>query len=299
MLAAGTTLLPGLSSCSFFKPYPDISVVKGGDYYQNTIKAVELIGGMDEFVPVGAKVGLLINSDFEFHGAYVNPDVSLAALKMIFDSGAAEITCLQAVKPEYWQRSMHFESHRDLVEKTKNVDKNVFPSEFNETDFTTITSIPGGNAIKETEVVKAWLDCDVFINIPISKHHPSTFITNALKNIMGLSSRKSNVYFHLAGGKKNNPEHLAQCIAEQNLIRKTDLCIVDATEFIIDNGPVGPGTIEKQMKVVAGSDIVAIDALCSSFVGYAPEEVLTTVKAHELGAGNMNYQEYNVVEINA
>ncbi len=62
-------------------------------------------------------------------------------------------------------------------------------------------------------------------------------------------------------------------------------------------GPSGPGTIEKPAKIVAGSDIVAIDALCSTFIGYEPDEILTTVKGHEMGMGNMNFNELNIVEL--
>jgi len=298
IFVAGTTMIPGITSCSLFNPKAEISVVTGTNYYENTMKAVELVGGISHFVPQGSKVGLLINSDFEIPGTYVNPDIALAALKLIYDAGANEVICLQAVKTEYWQRSAHFDSHKHLVDKLHHVAKNVFPSEYNEDDFERISTIQGSKAIIETEVVKAWLNCDVFINIPICKHHASTYLTGALKNIMGVSTRKSNVSMHLGTGKKNNPENLAQCIADQHLLKKTDLCIVDATEFIVDNGPSGPGTTEKPMKVLAGTDIVALDALSANLLGYSPDEVLCIVKAQETGIGNMNYTKMKVVEYN-
>jgi len=99
---AGAVSLPGLTSCSLFKEPPDIAVLQGENYFQNTFEAIELLGGMEKFVPKGSKVGLLINSDFEVFGTYVNPDISIAAVKMMVDAGAAEITCLQVVKDEYW-----------------------------------------------------------------------------------------------------------------------------------------------------------------------------------------------------
>ncbi len=296
-VVAGTAALPGLSSCSLFREPPDIAVLKGENYFQNTIEAIELLGGMDKFVPKGSKVGLLINSDFEVFGAYANPDISIAAIKMIFEAGASEVTCLQVVKEEYWQRSQHFEEHKDIIGRLNQVEVNTFPSEFNENDFSKIEGIEGAKSLAETEVVKKWLECDVFINIPISKHHMTTLLTGVLKNIMGVSTRKANVHMHLGGSERNDPDFLAQCIVDQNLLKKTDLTIVDATEFITDNGPMGPGTLEKPMKIVAGTDIVAVDALCSTYLDYAPEEILTTVKAHEMGLGNMNYNELDIVEI--
>jgi len=295
--AAGAVSLPGLNSCSLFNKPADIAVIQGENYFENTIKAMEEIGGMGKFVPADSKVGLLVNADFDIFGAYVNPDITIATIKMIFEAGASEITCLQVIKEEYWKRSNYYEKYKEMLSSLKQVETNTFPTELNDQDFVAIEKIEGAKSLENTEVVKKWLDCDVFINIPISKHHMTTLLTGVLKNIMGVSTRKANITFHLGSGERNDPDYLAQCIVDQNLLKKTDLCIVDATEFILDNGPAGPGTLEKPMKIVAGSDIVAVDALCSTYLGYEPEEILTTVKGHELGLGSMNYQELIIVEI--
>ena len=86
------------------------------------------------------------------------------------------------------------------INNLKIIKSNQFPAEFNETDFT-LLKIPEGNALKELEIVKELLKCDVLINIPIAKHHPSTFLTCGLKNMMGLNTRKSNVYCHTESGQ--------------------------------------------------------------------------------------------------
>lgn len=296
---AGAASLPGIASPSLFLSEADIGIVNGTDYFNNTIQAVDLIGGMSKFVPEGAQVGLLINSDFEVDGAYVNPDIAIAAIKMIKDAGAETITCLQKVKDEYWQRSKYYETHMELLAGIEYVESNTFPAEFNETDYVRIKGLKHWKSLKETDVVKKWLDCDVFINIPISKHHMTTLLTGALKNIMGVSTRKANVTFHLGSGERNNPEYLAQCIVDQYMLKKTDLCIVDSTSFITDNGPSGPGTLKTANKIVAGTDIVALDALTGTYLDYLPEEILTTVLAHESGLGNMNYNELNIIEVNS
>ncbi len=291
---AGSLTLPGQSFGSLFSS-PDIVVINGTNYFQNTIQAIEALGGMGKFVPKGSKVGLLINSDFEVPGTYVNPDISIAAVKMIFDAGASEITKLQVIKPEYWQRSSHYEEYKDMLDSLKVVSSNTFPAEYNEADFVKISPVEGGKSLKETEVVKAWLDCDVFINIPIAKHHATTFVTGALKNIMGVSTRKANVTFHLGSGTKNDPEYLAQCIVDQNLLKKTNLCIMDATEFITNNGPSGPGDIRTENKIVVGTDIVAIDSLCSHYVGYEHDEILTSVLGNQAGLGTLDFSKLNIL----
>jgi len=296
-VVAGSIAIGGLSSFSLFEGTADIAIVKGSNYFENTIKAIEVLGGMGKFVPTGAKVGLLINSDFELTGTYVNPDISLAVVKMCIDAGASEICSLQVIRDEYWKRSALYDQYKGLLSSVKQVDKNVFPSEFNEQDFVKFDKIEGAKSLKNTEVVKKWLECDVFINIPIGKHHATTILTGALKNIMGVSTRKANVGFHLDSGVRNDPDYLAQCIVDQHLLRKTDLCIADATEFIINKGPEGPGDLVKLNKIVAGTDCVAIDAICTEFLGYDPGEILSTVKGQEAGLGTMNYKKLNVIEI--
>jgi hypothetical protein len=54
----------------------DIAAVKGDDYFKNTIKAVEILGGMSKFVSKQSKVGLLINSPWEHPGSYVRPEIT-------------------------------------------------------------------------------------------------------------------------------------------------------------------------------------------------------------------------------
>jgi len=293
----GSSILPKISKGLIVPEEADISVVEGTSFFDNTIKSIELLGGMQRFVSEGSKVGLLINSDFDQPGAYVNPDITIAAVKMMFEAGASGITLLQVVKPEYWERSAHYEDNKTMISELKVVKNNAFPAEYNEEDFVKLDKIDGGKSLKETEVVKKWLDCDVFVNIPISKHHMTTLLTGAIKNIMGVSTRKANITFHLGSGERNDPDYLAQCLADQNLLKKTDLCIVDSTSFITNNGPAGPGDIKTLNKIVAGSDIVAIDALCSTFLGYEPEEVIPTVKAHEAGIGEIDYQKLKIIEV--
>ena len=69
----------------------DLAVIRGNNYFQNTIRAVEQLGGIQQFVPRMSNVGLLINSRFPNVGAHVNPDIVLAVVKMCYEAGAKEI----------------------------------------------------------------------------------------------------------------------------------------------------------------------------------------------------------------
>lgn len=258
----------------------DIAVIEGADYFNNTIQSVELLGGMGNFVTKGARVGLLVNSPWKNPGTYTNPDVALAVVKMCFDAGAKEIYSIEDASRAYWERSDLAEKFADQIESMKPAGENVK------------VDIPKGRRLKEATLARALLECDVFINVPIVKDHTGTHFTGTLKNMMGACSHNPTCRFmHLGSGAKgfyDDVEHLSQCIADLNLIRKPDLCVVDATEFVTTGGPGGPGEIKKVRKVAAGVDRVAVDAYCAEILGLRREKVLMIKMAYEHGLGEID-----------
>jgi uncharacterized protein (DUF362 family) len=277
--------------------YPDLCKVKSTDYYNATFRAVHELGGIKRFVPAGSSVGFLINSGFEEPGTYPHPDIALALLFLCWEAGAGEIVMLQPVLNEYWRRSEKFAQHRFIINELEQVKTNEFPAVYNEDDFRMMESIDGAVSLKNVEIVKKVSEVDVFISVPILKHHGSTILTGALKNMMGLTTRKTNVTFHLGSGVRNDPEYLAQCIADLNLVRKPDLTVADAIEFITGNGPSGPGPLKRMDVVIAGTDPVAVDAFGATCLDMAPSDVLTVSRAHDLGIGEMDLEKLSILDI--
>ncbi len=301
LVCAGAAILHPAISSALFKPgmipgIPDIAVCEGTDYFRSTLTAIEDIGGISKFIKRGDKVGILINSDFEIPGTFVNPDISLAILKLCREAGAGEITLLQYVKEEYWKRSIYFNEYEGLLSELVNLKENSFPAKLTEPTFRLLHEVPGAKILKDIEIVSKSLECDVFINIPIAKHHATALLTSSLKNLMGLNTRKTNVSFHLGSGKRDDPEYFAQCLADMSKLRKSDLVVVDSTLFLTTNGPSGPGEVKQLDKVLAGTDPVALDAYCAGFLDFAPEDVLAIVKAHEMGIGTMYFQNLEIKE---
>ncbi|MBM3302375.1 MAG: DUF362 domain-containing protein, partial [Deltaproteobacteria bacterium] len=259
---------------------PDLVAVKGKDPYVNTLRAIQEFGGIETFVRRGDRVGILVNSPFKNLGASVNPDVVLAVLEKCLDGGAKEIRYLKDPHRGYWDRSARSGQFASVLKGLKY-----------ETGDDVKVEIPGGLSLKDAKVTKDLWACDVFINISISKHHEGVHYSGALKNMMGLCPFSTNSYFHygtLKLGWYADVEHLSQCIADLNLVRKPDLCISDATTFIKENGPWGPGKLGSAETVVASTNGVSLDAFCCRFQGVQPEEVLMIPKASKHGLGEMN-----------
>jgi len=292
--ALGTASLPSVLFGNSVAPQIDISVVNGMDFYANTRKAVEMLGGMSTFVHEGSTVGLLINSPFDKHGTYTNPDISIAVLKMCLEAGAKKIHSIEGASGKYWKRSNLYKSFESDIARIQP-----------KSDKTTV-KIAKGKSLKEAEISRSLLECDTFINIPIVKNHEGTRFTANLKNFMGACSSSTNRFFHQGSGKGgllryfryyDDIEFLSQCIADVNSIRKPNLCIVDATEFITTNGPSGPGELKKAQKIVAGTNCVSVDAYCSTLLGLQPDEVLMIRYASEHGIGEMDLKKLTIKEV--
>jgi uncharacterized protein (DUF362 family) len=258
---------------------PDIVVVRGTEFYDNTVKAVDELGGMSRMVSRGDKVGLLVNHTFMNIGAHVHPDMTLAIARMCFDAGAKEITLIKSAPWRYFGRARSDKQSKDVIRQLKS------PSD----NYKTIP-IKDAFALPKADIMKDLLDCDVFINTAIVKSHSATFITAVLKNMMGSTPFSTCRTFHKGGFINSDPVHLAKCIADINLVRKPDLCVMDATEILATGGPQGPGLVKKPLKIFAGRDPVAIDTYGASLLGVDPNKILMLDFAarHGLGRKELN-----------
>ncbi len=265
---------------------PDIVAVKGKDPFVATQKAIQELGGIDAFVKRGDRVGLLVNSPFKNVGASVNPDVVLAVIERCLEAGAKEIRYLKDPYRGYWERSSRSGELATALKTLKY-----------ESGDRVKVDIPAGVALKDAQVAKDLFETDVFINVSITKQHDGVHYSGALKNMMGLCPFSTNSFFHwgtLKLGWYGDLDHLNQCIADLNLVKKPNLCLSDATTFITENGPYGPGKLAGAESIVASTNPVSLDAFCCRFLGLQPEAVLMIPKAARHGLGNMNLGRLNI-----
>ncbi len=277
---------------AFAADNPDLVAVTGTDPFATAMAAVERIGGMKRFVPAESKVAINANTSFKLPGSNVEPAVLLAILKMCQDAGASEVWLVKPGKAGYWERSPRSTEFAEVLEGTKK----------SEQDFK-VVEIPEGVALKEAHVDRHVLECDVYLNVSVVKDHTGTRFTGALKNAMGACPHNpTNSFCHFGSEPPDrskfyaNVEHLSQCIADLNLIRRPDLCLIDATAYLATNGPAGPGELRRSNTVVAGIDPVAIDAYATRFVDLKPADVRMIAMAEQHGIGQANPKQLRIVE---
>lgn len=270
-------------------PPVDLGVVEGPDPFENTRRAIELLGGMSRFVKPGQRVGLLINAPrwWTKPGSFTSPDVSLAVVKACVEAGAKEIVTIIDPPSGYWRRSARAEACARELALVKG-----------QSDQWVKKTITKGVSLKEAQMNRALFDCDVVINLPIAKHHAGTGYSGCLKNMMGACSGSTNRFFHNGSGAASeygDVAFLSQCIADVNLVRKPDLNVCDATEYLLTNGPAGPGELGHAQTVVAGADPVAVDAYCSqTFFGARPDRVIMIQRAFEHGIGQIDLTKLSI-----
>lgn len=282
-----------LSSCSKnTTSSADIVVVMGEDYFQNTVKAVESLGGMGRFVPGDSRVAILANPQRNNPGAFTKPEIVRAAIKMCKEAGAREVSCLSWQPEQNWKNT----GIKTVVEEEG---ANLIIVNLKDETLFKPVPVPKGIALKEARIMKDFFDYDVFIDIPITKDHAGNKFTGTMKNLMGLNSPMNNRTFHKKGWKTDVDAitHLDQCIADLNTVIYPDLCIVDATEFITTNGPFGPGELIKPQKVIAGTDRVAIDAYCTTLWGLKGTDIIHISKAHEHKLGKIDLDRVRIEEL--
>jgi len=145
-----------------------------------------------------------------------------------------------------------------------------------------------GAALKEWELYDEALSANVFINVPVAKHHSLTRLTLALKNIMGI----------MGGNRGYIHRNIEDSISDINKVAKSHLIIIDATRILLNHGPQGGSLKDVKIvnKVIASTDIVAADAYATTLFGLNPEDIPVTVTAHKRGLGEINLNKIKVIK---
>ena len=149
------------------------------------------------------------------------------------------------------------------------------------------SSCPGDGCSRRVHLAADLIDADVFINMPIAKHHAGSRITVAMKNLMGVNWDRN--YFHATD--------LQQCIADLASAVPHTLVIMDANHVLLTNGPAGPGEVLRARQVVASVDPVAVDAYATRYFGLEADDVPHIRAAYDLGVGEIDLAMLRVKEM--
>jgi uncharacterized protein (DUF362 family) len=271
-----------ISNLSFSDNYV-LAAIKGGEPDVMFDEAIKALGGISKFVKKGQTVVVKPNIGWDVtpeRAGNTNPLLVNRIIKHCFDAGAKDVyvfdhTC------DNWNRCY---SNSGIERAVKDA-KGKIVSGASESYYQDVT-ITQGKKLKKAKVHELILESDVFINVPILKHHSSADLTIGMKNLMG------NVWDR--GFWHSNNLH--QCIADFTSFRKPDLTVVDAYYVMKKNGPrgVSKDDVVTMKSQIVSTDIVAADAAAAKLFGTEPEKIDYIRIANEMNIGNMNLEKLSI-----
>ena len=264
----------------------DLVAIKGGEPSAMFDKAIESFGGMKAFVKKGQTVVLKPNIGWDVsaeRAGNTNPLLIKQIIKHCFNAGAKDVYVFDHTCDD-WKRSY---SDSGIESAVKDAGGKIV-SGASEGYYHNI-EVKSGLTLKNAKVHELILNSDVFINVPILKHHGSTGMTIGMKNLMGIVWDRR--FWHQNG--------LHQCIADFASYRKPDLTIVDAYNVMKRNGPRGVSKedLVTMKSLLISRDIVAIDAAAAKLFGTDPGKVEYIRKADEMKLGVMDLNKLSINRI--
>jgi len=264
----------------------DLVVAQGDDPKRLVYAAMAAVGGMERFVKKGdvvvVKPNIAWNRTPE-QAANTNPTVVEAVVELCLNARAKKVKVFDRTvnQPKITYRRSGIAA---AVRRAGGSISYVNERRFKE------TAIPEGILLKSWSMYTEALNADVFINVPIAKHHSTSRLTMAMKNIMGI----------LGGDRGDLHRSIDQKLADLNTRIKADLIILDAYRILTANGPNG-GTLKDVKKVgqmIVGTDPVAVDSYGATLFGLRGEDLGFVRIGHKMGLGEMNLEKLNIRKIN-
>lgn len=236
-------------------------------------RAIREMGGIEKFVKSGDRVVLKPNIGWaktEEMGANTNPKIVGALTRLCVEAGAKEVVVLDHTCNE-WRSCYQMSGIQKEVEANggKMAPANI------ESYYENVL-LPQGKILKNTKIHKELINCDVWFNIPVLKHHFGTKMSISMKNYMGINWERRS--FHRDG--------LHQCIADINTWeKKPALHIVDAFRTLTQNGPQGKGVEDVLLTnaLFASQDPVAVDTAAVKFFNQIKSMKLDDISYLKLG----------------
>jgi uncharacterized protein (DUF362 family) len=266
MGAAGATLL--LSGCNSQKLVrkSNVSVVKAPAYADALFDTVHRLF-IQHRVPVKGKRVVLKPNLVEFdHDSSINthPLVVHAALEAVRAMGAAEVRIAEG--PGHRRLTLDLAEQAGYFSTIPKFEE-LF-TDLNLDDVTRRRLSRPASKLTELYMPHTLLGCDLLFSLPKRKTHHWAGATLSMKNLFG--TVPGGVY-----GWPKNILHWAgihECIADLQQFVPDSFALVDAIDAMEGNGPI-QGRTKHMGLLVAGRDMVAVDATCCQIMAIDPQKI--------------------------
>lgn len=265
-----------------------VSVVKhqeGTEVKDTVRKAVELIGGIEQYIKPGQSVLLKPNYTGLLSpgtGAVTSLEILEGIGLYLKECGVTDITIGDGCGTVHigTQKIMDEVGVTDLANRlgAKTIDLNKTPM--------VDRTHPGFKEIESVRVSQFIYDVDLVINVPVIKTHAMCGATAAMKNMKGCIAPQEKRRFHKI--------HLHQAIADLQLVMPKYLTITDG---LIAQEGLGPaeGTPVPLGIVMASDNPVAMDGVILEIMEMSPDDVMHVKLANEMGIGSIDLKDIDIL----
>ena len=264
-----------------------VSIVKGANPEEVVERALDLLGGIgaiikpDSTVVIKPNAGHMGGPDSSVN---TTPAVVVAVIKAVQHGNAGKIIlaessamgcdtmqCLEVSGIKQAAIDAGVDDIRDIK---------------SDQDLVRVDIQKPSSAIKHVDLPRFLVEADHLINVPIFKTHVSMVFSCALKNLKGVVQDHVHYVMHttnLAGAMMDLGE----------LLQRKTFTIADLYRPMEGFGPHS-GTPVRFDCIVAGKDLVAVDATACRMVGLPVEKVDFFDAALKKGLGNFNEEDIEV-----
>lgn len=256
------------------KKLPDAVAVRNGEPAEMFRKGIEKLGGMKSFVKPGQKVVVKPNIAWDQPpemAANTHPELVEEIVKQCVAAGASEVIVFDHTC-NAWAKCYENSGVKAAAERAG---AKVLSAD-SVSDYVDVER-PEAQKMKQAKIFKAVTEADVYINVPVLKHHGGAKMTACMKNYMGIVWDRG--WMH-----RND---LPRSIADAVLYRKPDLNVVDAYRVMTGNGPRGVSKNDVRLSKyqILSRDIVAADVLSARVIGFPVEQMPYIAYGESLGLG--------------
>jgi len=265
----------------------DLVAIKGGGPDEMFARAIQDLGGIKKFVKPNQSVVVKPNMGWDVppeRAANANPKLIGEIVKQCKSAGAQKVYVFDHTCDE-WQRAY---SNSGIEREVEENGGTMVPGNF-ERYYQDVT-INFGRRLSESKVHELILESDVFINVPVLKHHGSTQVSLGMKNNMGIVWDRG--YWH-----RND---LHQCIADFASFKKPNLTVIDCYNALKRNGPrgVSEADVVNMKAQIISADIVAADAAAAKMLGREPDDIGHIRIAGEANLGQADLTKLSISRLN-
>ncbi len=257
-------------------------VAHGNDPERNLQALLAKLGGLEPLITKTDTVLIKPNAAWErvpAQGATTHPALIKAVVLACRDAGAKEVIvtdCPVDNAARTFERSGIAAAARTAGARV------VLPSEAKYVD----VQVPG--KLGSWSILEPFALATKIINVPIAKHHGSARLTAGMKNWIGITDKRRQLFHADLDGS---------IVALAALMRPT-LTIVDASRILMRNGPRGGNLDDVKVAdtLALGTDPVALDAWAADLLGARRSEVKYLKLASDRKLGELEYRD-RLVEI--